>query len=123
MDAYATEEQLADFLPAGTEVDDAARLLKRASELLDGSVTNIFTVDSTTGIPTDAPTAEALRDACCAQVEFWLEVGEEHDIDGLAGTDVSVGGFTGKRATVIAPRAQRILGNAGLLAMVGTVPW
>jgi len=53
-----------------------------------------------------------------AQVRFWTETGEEHDIDGLAGTDVSIGGVSGvsgKRPPVVAPQALRILKEALLL--------
>lgn len=94
---------------------DAERLLMRASELLDATVTTSFVVDSATALPADADEAAALRDATCAQVRFWVETGEEHDIDGLAGTQVSVGGVSGVRPPVIAPQALRILRKAMLL--------
>lgn len=113
--AYATEADLTAFLPAGTVVDDADRLLARASELLDGTVLTPFAVDSETDLPTDEEVAAAMRDACCAVVEQWLEVGEENDVDGLAGTQVSLTGYSGQRAPSIAPRAFRILQTAGLM--------
>lgn len=91
------------------------RLLTRASGLLDATVTASFVVDSDSGLPADAAEAEALRDAACAQVRFWVETGEEHDIDGLAGTTVSIGGVSGKRPPVLAPQALRILRKAMLL--------
>jgi len=90
------------------------RLLTRASGLLDATVTASFVVDSDSGLPADAAEAEALRDAACAQVRFWVETGEEHDIDGLAGTAVTVGGVSGVRPPVLAPQARRIL-RRGLL--------
>ena len=93
---------------------DAERLLLRASELLDDTVTAPFLVDED-GVPTDSAVAEALRDAACAQVRFWAETGEEHDIDGLAGTAVSIGGVSGVRPPVVAPQALRILRGAMLL--------
>lgn len=113
--AYATEAELTAYLPDGTVVTDADRLLARASELIDGTVTSSFAVDADTDLPTDPDVAAALRDATCAQVEQWLEVGEENDIDGLAGTQVSLTDYSGKRAPKVAPRAFRILQNAGLL--------
>lgn len=118
MDAYASEADLTAWLPSGTVVADAERLLRRASELLDDTVRLPFAADSD-GIPTDTEIAAALRDACCAQVEQWLEVGEANDVDGRAGTHVAVAGFSGVRAPKLAPRAARILRNAGLLTSSG----
>lgn len=113
--AYATEEELDGFLAAGVTVTDGPRLLARATELLDGIVRTPYRLTDD-GLPDDTVYAEALRDAVCAQVEFWLEVGEENDIDGLAGTDVSVSGYSGRRPPRVAPRAARILGGAGLIS-------
>jgi hypothetical protein len=113
--AYATGEQLADWLGAAAP-SDAERLLARASELIDATLIAPFVVDEVTELPSDDDIAAALRDATCAQVEFWGEVGEANDIDGLAGSPVSVGSYTGSRAPVVAPRAVRILANAGLMS-------
>ncbi len=110
---YATAEQYETWSGL-TAPPDAERLLRRASELLDATVTAPFLVDEDGG-PLDAGDAEALRDAACAQVRFWTETGEEHDIDGLAGTAVSIGGVSGKRPPVLAPQALRILRKAMLL--------
>lgn len=113
--AYATDEQLTAFLATGTVVTDSGRLLRRASELLDRHVRAWFHVDNATDLPTDETVAEAMADACCAVVEAWLEVGEENDVDGLAGTKVSVGHYSGERSPELPPRAQRFLTNADLL--------
>jgi hypothetical protein len=120
-DPYATVDDLEVWLPAGRfaelDADDAVRVLRRASEVIDSFVTAWFAVDDTTGIPTDETTADAVRDACCAQVEFWLEVGEEHDLTGLAGTSAGVGSLRVDRLPpTLAPRALRALNAAGLLA-------
>lgn len=114
-DPYATEAELADFLPAGTVVADADRLLRRASELVDEAVRVPFAIDAN-GLPTDTDKAAALRDATCAQVEAWLEVGEENDIDGMAGTNLTVTGYNGKRPPRYGPRMLRILRNEGLIS-------
>jgi hypothetical protein len=119
MAAYATAAQLAAYLGAPAPTD-AARLLLRASEVLDDVVRAPFTVDSQTTLPTDTGIAAALANACCAQVEFWQEVGEANDVDGLAGQQIELTGstgFTGKRAPVVAPRAVRYLKEAGLMGM------
>lgn len=111
---YATTSELAGWLGVAAPAD-AERLLARASERLDSVIVGSFTVDDVTKLPTDADTAAVLRDACCATVEFWMEVGEENDVDGLAGTPVSTGGYSGRRAPANSVRAIRILRQAGLL--------
>ena len=81
-----------------------------------------FTIDATTNLPTNTAVASALRDAVCAQVEYWSEQGEEADVIGQTGT-VSVGGATYRAARKIAPRAKRHLSKVGLLSrQVSTTP-
>lgn len=112
--AYATSGQLAAWTGRPAPAD-AERLLARASELVDAAVRAAFDVDGVTGLPSDADVAAVLADATCAVVEAWAEVGEANDVDGLAGTQVTVGAFTGRRAPVVPPRAARLLAAAGLL--------
>jgi hypothetical protein len=115
-DPYAETSDLEAWLGSSRSApSDAERLLTRASDLIDSIVVATFAVDATTKLPTNTDTAAALRDACCAMVEFWLEVGETNDIDGLAGTPVSAGGYSGMRAPANSVRALRILRGAGLL--------
>jgi len=121
---YATVEQLAAD-PWGLTPPGAARLLVRASEVIDQALrTAVYDVD-TAGAPTDAAVIAALVDAVCAQVEFWETGDEEDDILGpvqsisLAGMQIQYGGsgvVSGGRVapTYLAPRAHRILVNAGL---------
>ncbi len=111
---YATAQQYETWSGLAAP-PQAERLLARASELLDATVTARFLTDEETGLPLNPATAAALRDAACAQLRFWVETGEEHDIDGLAGTAVSIGGVSGKRPPVLAPQALRILRKAMLL--------
>lgn len=114
MVAHATPEDLTDWLPESTPtVEDAERLLLRASELVDSVVRAAYSVGPT-GAPTDVTVTVALRDATCAVVEAWLEVGEENDVDGLAGSQIAVTGYSGPRAPSVPPRAARILTTAGL---------
>ena len=132
--AWATVDELTAFVADDTEIPgDAGRLLERASELV-GYVTRFAVYDvNTDDEPTDTTVLAALRAATCAQVEYWLISGEDDDI-GVEPTTISVGplsvgwgasrtgvgsGFT---APILAPRAQRILGNADLLSTVINVP-
>ncbi|WP_267244352.1 hypothetical protein [Streptomyces sp. PR69] len=79
---YATTTQLAEYLGAAPPTN-AARLLLRASELLDADFLKVAVYDvDENGLPTDPLVAAAFRNAVCAQVEFWQEAGEETDISG-----------------------------------------
>lgn len=120
--AYATVSDLESFI-GGEAPDGVARLLERASEVIDGVVRAPFDVDTTTDLPTDSTVAAALRDATCAQIEFWAEVGEEHDIDGSAGKSMSIGQLNiSELPPVLAPRARRALSNAGLMGLNPALP-
>ena len=86
---YATTTQLAEYLQAAPALD-SARLLLRASELLDSDflLPAVYEVDGD-GMPTDPDVIKGFADAVCAQVEFWGEVGEETDISGpLVGAQI-----------------------------------
>ena len=95
--------------------EDLSRLLTRASELIDDFCrTAVYAVDAL-DMPTDADDIAAFRDATCAQVEFWLAGDEEDDILGPV-SDLTIGNVKATPAyvMVLAPRAARILRNAGL---------
>lgn len=122
--AHATEAQLAGWLaggdlPAPTGAA-ATRLLERASTLVSAKVVSGYPVDEA-GLPTETEVAAALRDATCAQVEQWLSVGEDNDIDGYPrDTAVSGGGVAvSRRPSRLAPRARDILRDAQLLVTRG----
>lgn len=100
--------------------DELARLLANASLLVDDLIGRAtFPVDEN-GIPTDENIAAACRMATCGVIEQWLEVGEEHDVDGLASTQIEVPGYTGPRAPIAGPRVMRPLRRCGLLAQPGS---
>lgn len=117
--AYATTAELLAYLPATDLLPDVGldRMLQRAAELIDDTVRQPFDVDDDSDLPTDTDVAAAVRDASCAQVEFWLSVGEAHDVEGLAGESVSVAGASYRLPPTLAPRARRILHTAGLLSV------
>ena len=120
MPAYATAADLSAWVAVDADIpDDAARMLTRASMLVDQYVRSSYDVDAA-GAATDADVAAALRDATCAVVEGWIEAGEENDLDGLAGTQMGVPGYSGPRAVALAPRAYRLLAQAGLTQLSDT---
>lgn len=107
---YATSGQFEARKSAAylTPTDTIDQLLDKASELIDfatmGRAEALYT---TTDDGTDLWDSRALTLAniACDQVEFWLEVGEEHDVVGLhgalAGGRVQVSrvpGYLGQRA-------------------------
>lgn len=117
--SYATPTQLADYLSAedAAEVSEAERVLARASELMDDTLRRPFALNPATDLPADPKFADALRDATCAQVEYWLEVGESHDTGGMAHKQVSIGHLSmASLPPELAPRAKRTLHAAGLLS-------
>lgn len=126
---YATTEQLGTYLPDDLGVpEDAARLLGRASELVDDHIAAAVYDVNNQGVPTYQPVIDGLRDAVCAQVEFWLTGDEEDDVLGPT-QGIAVGGLQlqygagQNRATpmYLAPRAARALRKAGLMsASVGS---
>lgn len=119
--AYATSPELVTYTGA-TAPADATRLLARASDLIDDHiVTAVYNVNAA-GAATDATVIAALRDATCAQVEFWLAGDEEDDVLGplqgmSAGGQQQQFGAGTNRATpmYLAPRAARYLRRSGLM--------
>lgn len=124
---YATLAQLAGFVydneaSTGQLPPDASRLLKRASELIqDHTVTAVYSTLAD-GTPRDSRIATAFQNATCAQVEYWLTGDEEDDIQGplqgmSTGSQQQQYGAGQNRATpmYLAPRAARLLRNAGLM--------
>ena len=123
---YATASELEAYLgnayPMPAEPD---RVLQRASEIVAeatfGRVQtawHVIDVDN----PADQWT-DAIRDAVCAQVEFWMETGEEFDVVGLGGS-LGVGRLQVHRLpSRLSVRARRHLSIVGLFSgMVDYAP-
>ena len=113
---YATEEDLTAFVGDGyTLPDDAERLITRAAELIDSStLERAQYLDADDPIEDGTPAAH-LRDAVCAQVEFWLEVGVEFGVVEPKGA-YSIGQMRIEQMPMeLAPRAFRFLRKAGVM--------
>lgn len=129
---YATTAQLATYLGTTGETLDAARLLKRATEVIQEATLDRVAIPDdpalvpvTPASPTDTETLQiACREAACAQVEYWLETGEDADLRpnvqnygrGKSSTTFGNGGLP-----ALAPRARRKLFLAGALYCGGTL--
>lgn len=104
---------------------DIDRQLARASlDVEQAVITAIYAVD-TDGYPTATDVEEALRDAVCAQVEWWQSTGDELGTGG-GYDDIQIGSVrlarrqpsTSTAAAIpgsLAPRAVTVLSLAGLL--------
>lgn len=123
--AYATSSDLAGWLGA-TPPGDAARLLARASELLDAALIGVVYPVDDDGNPTRPDHQATFRKAVCAQVEWWIETGDE---TGAAGqySSVSIGSVglvransatTGRPPGRLCPRALDVLRVAGLMPVI-----
>ncbi len=124
-DTYATYDELvARLSPSYTAPSpaDSAKLLNKASELINyatlGRARTAF--NATTPEP---DMIQALSDATCDQVEFWLEAGEEHDVLGLPkGSSLQGGRVQVQRMPgQMGQRAKRTLTEAGLMWQGGRV--
>jgi hypothetical protein len=116
--AYATAAELAasDFLPTGISAPtggDAARLLSRASRIVDTLLLRaVYDVDDD-GMPTDTGVVTAVRDATCAQACWWLETGDEAGVaSGLNSISVGSGPSISGSLSRVAPDAVEVLRTA-----------
>jgi len=118
---YATyadlQAQVSDaYLQHFPDQSAGEKLLSHASDVIDhytlGRASPAYDLDQV-GV------RASLAKATCAQVEFWLEVGEEHDVTALRGSLVSGRVQVHPVALPLAPRALRELQKAGFYS--GTV--
>ncbi len=88
---YATASDYTAYSgqPATSDTD---RLLTRASKFLDSHVLLAcwYAADSA-GMPTDPVVQAAFRDAACAQVEWWVELGDSTGAAGAGWGTVEIG--------------------------------
>lgn len=129
--AYATVDELTDWLDPEPVPDGAARMLARATRYMDNVLlkTAVYPVDDN-GLPTEEAHINAMREACCALVEWWAENGDDGLGAGSEYTSVTAGSITLAKAgggqggggadPRRAPEAVEILDGAGLL---GHEPW
>lgn len=111
-DTYATIPDLTARLSAVYTVPaNADQLLLKASELIDfatqGKAQLAWYGD-------DVDLKALLTQATCDQVEFWLEVGEEHDVTGLSGMMLAGRVQIQKLPGYLGQRPLRTLLRAGL---------
>lgn len=93
MRAYATVAEYEAYPGAPPSTDQTAGLLGKASRMLDRLVLRycLYDVDQATGIPTHPAVIAALRDAVCAQVIWWDQVGDSSGADAVGWSTLSIG--------------------------------
>lgn len=104
--SYATQNDLSSYL--GSVPESADRLLTRASELLDALTLGRIDLNN-------AEHSEAVKNATCAQVEYWLQIGEDMEIMGNPDNFRMDNFIFSAKLPQLAPRAKRYLFLAGLL--------
>ena len=94
--AYATITDFETFTGQDAE-PGIERRLERASEVLDAALVTAVYATDTSGNPTDATIIDALKRACCAQVEWWLATDDDlgEPGRGAAGNLGAAGNFEG----------------------------
>ncbi|MEU8556025.1 hypothetical protein AB0C80_18815 [Streptomyces anthocyanicus] len=118
--AYATEQQLIDYLAPDPAPANAAKVLDRASDDIDGLLIGAVYDTDADGMPTDPKVQAALRKATLAQAEYLVSTG---DLTGAQRQwrSVRLGDAEYTRATTgtepgrIAPSALQALRVAGAL--------
>lgn len=88
---YATAADLVTYTGQAAP-DDATALLVKASRFLDSNVFRLcwYEVDAA-GIPANAIVLAAFRDATCAQVAWWGELGDSTGAVGAGWGEVRIG--------------------------------
>ncbi len=120
---YATAADLAAYTGTAAPADAAVKLTRASAIITNVTIGAVYTVDGT-GLPTDAATLTAFRDATCAQVVWWAATGDPTGAQGrLASTTIGrvsltfrtdTGPASSPRART-APDALLILQNAGII--------
>lgn len=119
MHAYATTEQFGAWIGGQIDLQEGERLLRSATIRIDNATRNAVYRTADDGTPTSPDVLAALRDATCAQAEWFMETGDR--IGGGAAAPSQLGSlrFDASSPTEgsgeICEEATMILRNAGLI--------
>ncbi len=73
---YATAGEYAEFTGEPVPGDFNPKVLVRASRRIDRVLIGAIYATDDTGMPTDPKVLEAIREATCAQAQYWDELGD-----------------------------------------------
>lgn len=110
--AYATTADLDTYLGDEAAPANAATLLGRASVYVDDLLIGAVYATDEDGNPTDTDVAEALQQATCAQVHYWMQLGN------TTGSETGDGGW--RDVTIGNVRMSRVSGGSGQTGTVAT---
>lgn len=123
---YATTADLTAFT-GDAAPDNAEVLITDATRFLDANVFSscLYDVDDTTGMPASTIVLAAFRDAVCAQVQWWDELGDSIGAMGAGWGSVQIGRMQLARSVTnvsgaaspvreIAPKVGDVLGSSDL---------
>jgi hypothetical protein len=93
MRVYATVPEYETFTGVSPAPSTTAARLAKASRMLERLVLRYcwYDTDPNTGMPTHPLVVAAFRDAACAQVEWWGNVGEPSGADAVGWGSVAIG--------------------------------
>lgn len=121
---YATTTDLAAYLDGDEIPDNAGRLLRDATVMIDRLLISAQYPTDVNDMPADPRHIAALRDATCEQVNWWLQTGDPNGarsafaslhIGSISIAAASAGTRSGPRSsTRIGPQVIAILENVGL---------
>lgn len=99
---YATSAQYQTYTGDTPPADIEVRL-RRASAFLDAQVFRLcwYDADDSTGMPTNAVVLAAFADACCAQVEWGVDVGDTTGAAAVGWSEVEIGTARLKRSEAV----------------------
>lgn len=126
---YATATDVAAFMgiSVGELPSNITKLINDAQDLIDYITFNRLEDYITGGVIDDDDLVDPVKNAVCAQIEYWIETSSSSDISGMPisgysiGTlSVQLGGASGGTGSIggggaVAPRVNRYLTHTGLL--------
>jgi hypothetical protein len=120
---YALAADVVAWVGAGQTLPVTAeitRLIRDACIVIDEALIGFVYPSDVNLNPTDAATIQAFNDATCAQVEWWVETGDEFgDGTNIASYSIEGASVTFRKAPPrLAPRAEEVLRVAGILPSV-----
>jgi hypothetical protein len=123
---YAAAPDVVTWVGAGQTLPvtaEVTRLIRNACLLVDAILIGVAYPTDVNGNPTDAATIQAFNDATCAQVEYWVQSGDEFgDAHDIASYSIEGEAVQYRRSpSRLAPRAAEVLRVAGFLPSVTPV--
>ncbi len=122
---YVTAEELAEYIGGRYDLSvDTGLLLRDASRLVDNVTIHKAFYEWRDPLPDPLTDEQSMiKEAVCAQIEYWLEIGTEQSVDPQTGP-VQIAALSLPDRSRLAPKAREALNSVGLLYRgVPTAGW